>query len=347
MGQTGREELFFKILIFFAVFTAIAGILNVASSGTITIKDMGSAVSGGSQGSIPGQVVVVEGATSAYFEGADTGVGAVLGGIDFTTASSINQNVTSLLKGTWTLVPGKGLVLTALNWWPTVFPQNVILIKNIQSVGGVYTVNTKVDNSEAGGDFWITPRWMQDAASTQSLIVVFSSDGVHIKNPLSWGLTDSGDYYFYPLPGASTTISGGSTITTVLTEVVSAGSNVDYTSTLTISKDGTVLFTKNVVSIVQGLQVKIIHGGAGSNNVNFIIQGFPSTSILDNSVQSLSGPATLTTDPLSILGNFLGLIGAILGLTNQSVVPFWLWCIVGLPCIAVLTLIGIEILRGV
>ena len=80
-------------------------------------------------------------------KGADTAPGAVLGGIDFTTAPIINQNVTSLLKGTWTLVPGKGLVLTALNWWPTVFPQNVILIKNIQSTAGIYTVEYLVDNS--------------------------------------------------------------------------------------------------------------------------------------------------------------------------------------------------------
>ena len=341
-----REELFFRVLIFFALFSAVAGILNVASSGSITINDMGLAVSGGSQGAIPGQVVVVGGATSAYIEGADTAPGAVLGGIDFTTAPIINQNVTSLLKGTWTLVPGKGLVLTALNWWPTVFPQNVILIKNIQSTAGIYTVEYLVDNTESGGDFWVTPRWMQDAASTQSLIVVFASDGVHIKNPLSWGLMDAGDYYFYPLPGASTTIAGGSTITTQLTEVVSSGSSVDYTSTLIVSKDGAVLFTKNVVSIVQGPQVKIIHGGAGSNNVNFVIKEITSP-ILDNSLQSLSGPTEWTNNPLDILGNFLGLIGAILGLTNQSVVPFWLWCIVGLPCIAVLTLIGIEILRGV
>lgn len=341
-----REELFFKILIFFAVFTAVSGVLNVAASGTVTIKDMGTAVSGGASGSIPGQVIVVEGATGAYIEGADTGSGAVLGGIDFTTAPIINQNVTSLLKGTWTLVPGKGLVLTALNWWPTVFPQNVILIKNVQSTAGIYTVEYLVDTTESGGDFWVTPRWMQDAASTQSLIVVFASDGVHIKNPLSWGLTDAGDYYFYPLPGASTTIAGGSTITTQLTEVVSAGSSVDYTSTLIVSKDGAVLFTKNVVSIVQGPLVKIIHGGAGSNNVNFVIKEI-TTPLLDNSLQSLSGPAKWTNDPLDILGNFFGLIGAILGLTNQSVVPFWLWCIVGLPCIAVLTLIGVEILRGV
>jgi hypothetical protein len=356
-----REELFFRILIFFALFTAVTGGLNLASSGTFTIKDMSMIVSGGPSGSIPGQISVQPGSGfGSYQEGANTAEGAIITDMDFTTLPTINQNVVSLFGGTWTLTNGRGLVLTSLPFFTGLWEPSVVSLRNAMSVGNIYTMNVKVDNSISGGDFYVYPRHVS-GYSGSDLKVVFSSDGVHIKKfPLYFGVADNGDDYFYPLPSAQNTIPGGSTITTVLTEVVSTqSSNVpDYTAHLTVSKDGTTLFTDQTVrSVMPGTSINdyLRHGAAGSDSLNFAVMGFSSIQARDNSSLITSPgttPTTGTPESLILAGinaiwQFLGLIGPILGLSNQSIVPFWLWAIVGLPCIATLILIYIEIARGV
>ena len=356
-----REELFFRVLIFFALFSAVAGILNVASSGSITINDMGLAVSGGYQGGIPGQFGAAQ-SGSGYTEGANTAAGIPLAGIDFTTAPEGNHNITIMEGwGTWTLTGGQGLILTSTGPLSGLGVQgtNAIYINNVQSVGTTYTVNTKIDNSVAGGNFGIYARnYLMN--NENDLKLVFSSDGIHLKkSEIYLYLGDSGDDYFYPLPNAQNTISGGSTITTVLTEVAAvkpmgASPNQEMTSLLTVSKDGVQLFTVNVRSVAGGTisNQEIDHAGVETEYQGFILKGFPSTPTLDTSENIISGTnvdqnTAINQNPLAAIGSFWALVAGAMGLSNQSVVPFWLWCIVGLPCIAVLTLIGIEILRGV
>lgn len=348
--KMGREELFFKILIFFAVITAITSVLNISAAGTITLGDVSSVVSGGGPDAIPGQFAAT-GRTSPYMEGANTANGTVLTGIDFTTISVINQNVTTLIGGPWTLSSGQGLILTGLPVLPGTLNPSAVIVRNARSTGGNYTTNVLVDNA-GDGDFYVFPRFI-DGYSGSDLKVVFASDGVHVKKfPLNYGILDAGDDYFYSLSGSQNTIYGGSIITTNLTETVStAPSNIpDYTSVLEVSKDGLHLFTIYARSILPGNNINdmVRHGGAGSDTINFIVKGFPNTPVLDTSETIISGSVSgASLDPLAAAGAFLGLIGAIFGLTDAAIVPFWLWAIVGLPCIATLIFMYIEIARGV
>lgn len=348
-----REELFFRILLFFAVFSIIALALNLAAipagaSGSITINDFASAVSGINGVGLAGVADTVGG--GSYQESANTAHGILLTGLDFTTATAINQNVTTLIGGQWTLTAGQGLILTTTPLISGVFNPSAIILRNVQSSGNVYTVNSLIDNSVAGGDFYVFPRYIF-GYSAYDLKVIFASDGVHIKKfPLTYGILDAGDDYFYPMPGASNTIPGGSNIATALTEVTATriGAVPEMTSNLAVSKDGVLLFSVPVRSIYPGdvSNDKVRHGGAGSDYKNFVVKGFPSTPMLSTQESLTSNEGSLI-NPLSAIGMFLNLLGAAFGVSQAAVVPWWLWAIVGTPCITTMSLIYIEIWRGV
>jgi hypothetical protein len=347
-----REELFLRILLLFAVITGIVGVINLASSGSITIGDVGGVVSGGSYAAIPGQMAITQN-VKPYIEGANTASGILVAGIDFTAIPLIDTNTTKLSSGFWELTPGVGLVLTAA---PFLGTTETVLIRNIQSVGNVYTVNYLIDNSQAGGDWHIYPRSYGSLLSGYDIDLNFKSDGIHIPDvwvPINL-LTGTPDLFFYPMPGASNTIAGGSTIQTVLTEIPGSsgalGQPTTSTSILTVSKDGTVLFTTNVISAKPGTVSNddLLHGGVGSNFAHFILVGIPTTPILSTQDTIISsGGGTAPTDPLTAIGQFWDLISTAMGLGNQSIIPAWLAAIVILPPLAVLILIGVEILRGV
>jgi hypothetical protein len=357
MASQGREEMFFRIAVFFAIVTAITGICNLANAGTITLGSLGT-----SDGKIPGQMEAYSPITlneGGYAEGADNATGAVITDLDFTTAAIVNQNVTKTIGGSWTLTAGTGEVLTSLPLLSGVLNPSAIILRNTRSTSGTYTVNAKVNNA-GGGSFYVFPRY-QGGNNGNDLKVVFASDGVHIKKfPLYLGVFDNGDDYFYPLPNSQDTIMGGSTITTVLEETVSA-TNVfnspDYTAKLTVSKDGTALFTSGVRSILPGTYTnsQIYHGGAGSDTVGFIVMGFPTTNLLDTNNQIISGSGQAASVSIFDLAgrmfdsvvSAIGLLGIALGVAQDPLVPFWLWAIIGLPCLATDFLIYIEIARGV
>ena len=320
--------------------------VNLAAAGSITIGAVSGAVSGGT--GVSGSSTL----TGSYTEGANTAAGISITSIDYTTAPQVNQNITTLIGGQWTLTAGTGLVLTSVPFLPGALNPSAVILRNAKSVGTIYTENVIVDNSLSGGDFYIFPRFI-DGYSGSDLKVIFSSDGVHLKKfPLSYGVLDAGDDYFYPMPGASTTIAGGSTITTILTESVStsASNTPDYTSQLIVKKDGVTLFTTNARAILPGNNINdmVRHGGAGSDSINFVVKGFTTTPILDTSATIISGSgAGASLNPLDAAAGFLGLLGAAFGLSQSAIVPWWLWLIVGAPCLAVMSLIYLEILRGV
>jgi hypothetical protein len=345
----GREQLLHRILIWLVLYTTIISVFNLAYSGNITLADM-SAVGGGT---IPGQISVYNQGMNTggtYIESANTASGTSVTGIDFTTGSPIDPNITTLIGGTWTVVGGTGLMLTGLPAFgidPILNP-SVVLVRNAQSVNGVYTINAKVDNSNAGGSFYVYPRFIT-GYSGSDLKVVFASDGIHIKKfPLYLGIFDNGDDYLYPMTGAQS--ATGSTITTKLTEAVSTKNEntPDYTAQLTVIKDGSTLFTTSVRSILPGNNIndQVRHGGIGSDTINFVVMGFPGTHVLDTSATIISGTNPAANDPLSSASNVLTLFLTALGVTSGALVPFWLWAIIGLPCLAVLVFIYLEVLRG-
>lgn len=344
-----REELFLKIMVWFSVCTAIVGLFNMAAAGQITLGSFGV-------DTIPGQITVGTSGTGSggggYTEGANTANGTVVSGVDFTTATVINQNITTTLGGTWILENGVGLVLTTLPWFPGDLDPSAVIARNVRSTDGVYTVNALINNIP-GTSFYVFPRYIS-GYSGSDIKIVFAVDGIHIKKfPLSFGFLDAGDDYFYPLANAQATLSGGSTITTQLREAVSSSpSNTpDYTAVLTVSKDGSELFTTNVRSILPGNNINdmVRHGGAGSDSINFIIKGFPNTNMLDTAETIYSGSLVYSTggvNPLDAIAQFLAMIGIITGLSNTAAVPFWLWAILtGCP-IATLIYMNLELLRG-
>lgn len=338
MGSYGREEVFMKILIFIAVVTAFTGIVNLANSGSVSLGNFGG-------GTIPGQTTTGNGL--GYIEGSNSAQGTVVTDLDFTTASSLNSNISTEIGGPWTLTYGTGLVLSGLPIGSGIINPSAVIVRNGMINGQTYTTNAKVQNP-SGSDFYVFPRFI-DGYSGSDLKVVFSFDGVHVKKfPLYLGLFDNGDDYFFPLPGAETTIQGGSTITTELIETVSSqiSNTPDYTSTLTVSKDGAPLFSTSVRSILAGANIndQVRHGGAGADTTGFIVMGFPNTPILDNSSVIISGSTGSAADKAA--PNFLSVIATILGLTPDPLIPFWLWAAIFIPCISTLALIYFQMVRG-
>lgn len=339
----GREQMFYKILLFFAVFTAITGFFNMAGNGTITLGSLGSDY-------VPGQVIP-NNQISGYVEGTNTATGTQVTGIFLNNATSVNSNITTEIGGPWTLISGSGLVLTGLPLLPGTLNPSAVIVRNGQSVNGIYSTSATIKNPSSS-DFYVFPRFI-DGYSGSDLKVVFSSDGVHVKKfPLNYGFFDAGDDYFYPLDNAQITLGGGSTILTQLTETVSSqnSNNPDYTSLLNIYKDGVpIVSALPVRSILPGANIndQVRHGGAGSDTAGFIVMSFPNTNALDTSQTIISGSTGSALDPIGAILAFLNQIGTIVGLTPNPVVPFWLWAIVAIPLIATLYMIYIEIARGV
>lgn len=338
----GREEIFHKILVFFALMTAITGIFNLAASDQITLSDFGT-------GTIPGQVVT--GSTiPGYVEGATTATGTTISGIDLSAMTIINPNITTQIGGPWTLSTGTGMVLTGVPFLAGTLNPSAVIIRNALITGDTYYASALVKNVP-NADFYVYPRFIT-GYSGSDLKIVFSYDGVHIKKfPLDYGLIDAGDDNFIPYSNAHTTLSGGSTIRTELTEAISSeASNVpDYTATLTIYKDG-ILLAKDIPvrSLLPGYNIndQVRHGGAGSDSIGFIVSGFPDTSVLDTSASYISGGTGEEADPLLAIYGFLGLVATIFGLARDPLIPFWLWAIIAVPCITTLVLIYLQLGRG-
>lgn len=341
-GGIGREEMFHKILVFFAVITAITGIFNLAASGDMTLSNFGT-------GTIPGQVIA--GSTiPGYVEGANTQTGTVVTGIDLTIATTVNPNVTTQIGGPWMLASGEGMILQGVPFLAGPLNPSAVIVRNGMVTGDTYYTSAKVRNTP-NQDFYVFPRFIT-GYSGSDLKVVFSSDGVHIKKfPLSFGILDAGDDNFIPYPNAQVTLAGGSTIRTELKEAVSSQtSNVpDYTAGLSIYKDDALIVSNIPVrSLLPGYNIndQVRHGGAGSDSVGFNVMGFPSTSVLDTPASFISGGTGTEADPVQAIVGFMGLIVVFLGLGQDPLVPFWLWGIIAIPCISTLILIYLEMIRG-
>jgi hypothetical protein len=290
----------------------------------------------------------VTGSSNNYIEGANTATGTVENNIDFTTATFVDGNVTTLIGG-WTLTSGQGLVLTSPSLGAGTLNPSAVLCRNVQSNGQVYTVNAKVNNP-TNNNFYVTPRFIT-GYSGSDLKVIFESDGIHIpKFPLKYGFFDNGDDYFYPFQNALSTLSGGSIITTQLTEVISSqiSNTPDYTATLLVQKDGTTLFSTAVRSVLPGDNIndQLRHGGAGADVTGFTVMGFPNTPMLNNGSVIISGSSGAGLNPLAAIGGFMSLVATIFGLTNTAAFPAWLWVIFTGAPIATLTYMNLELIRG-
>lgn len=349
----GDSILFHRIFVFLIIYTCIVGVVNLAASGSIGTSDIANLIGAPSSPNlIPGQFVPGTGTgySSYYIEGSNTAEGTVLTEIDFASISTINPNITTPLGGTWSIISGQGAQLTSLPYFgalPYLNP-SVIVIRNMRSSNSVYTWTTNVNNVP-NANWYIFPRYIT-GYSGSDLKVVMASDGIHVKKfPLSYGMFDAGDDYYYPYSNAQNLPS----ITASLTEAVSTqNSNVpDSTAVLTISSNGNQLFTTNVRSILPGLNIndQVRHGGAGSDSTGFIIQSFTETSVLDNSSSILSGDSSTKSSYDSAafgFNMFLALIAGAVGISENSLIPFWFSALVIGSCSATLSYLSLKMARG-
>ena len=346
-AAVGDSILFHRIIVFLAVYTLIMGVVNLAPS--VTMDNLGGAIGGST---VPGQYYAPgsAGSSGGYTEGTNTAEGTILTEIDYTSASAINQNITSLVGGTWTLQSGTGLVLTSVPYFGLLSYMNpsVVVVRNMRVISGQYIFTANVDNIPAGS-WYVYPRYIS-GYSGSDLKVVFASDGIHIKKyPLTYGITDAGDDYFYAYAGANQL----SSVTSALTEAVSTDNTntPSYTATLTISSGGNTLFTTNVRSVLPGVNIndQVRHGGAGSDSTGFVVKSFTDTSVLDNSSVIYSGSTSeLTTDNiiLGALSGFISLIASALGITGSALLPAWFNALIIAPCSATLIYLQLKMWRG-
>jgi hypothetical protein len=331
MAQTGlgREQTFFKIMFFFILITAITGILNLANTGAITLGDIGSSSYGQT---LPGQTVPdisVRESTTSSESGGD-----VVGNQDFTTASGYDSNITqvstSILSGDmWLRSNGVGYEST---YTPASWPQLAFInFRGAQSTNGVYDVTYHVYNQFGSSPFYTLVSGSETGSGfvsgfyvkydTNSISVVHDAD---ISNPLST----------ISYPGAS----NGQTIQTQYNP--SAG-------TVNVIIDGNYAgqFT-NLNFNGQQAGVAQYQAGIAASHYGLQVNGVDGTFKKEKTFDFFSDLFDKINALVVFGSQFLSLVASMLGLTQNPFVPFWLWAIIALPCIATLILIYIEIARG-
>jgi hypothetical protein len=335
-----REQLAAMILTYLVFASFAVGYINLAAQSGDFI-DLG-------QGTVPGQIV---------FSGLGVAPGTNTLGQDYTNTSGFSSNIT-IFTGTWTLTSGSGYVLTS----PNLLGASVVALENVQPQNGIYTVNSLVNNVP-NKPFYVFARHVSGNSGCD-IRIVFDTDGIHIpKYPLVAGLLSAGDDYFYPMANSQTTIPGGSTITTILTDTTSSkvSANPDYTSTLQVQKDGVPLFQVTTRSVISGITTpnQIQYAAAGSDTAGFIVAGFPGTLATDTSAMLITGTSGNSiidsiynavfgvAGGLSLITKVVGIMGTAIGFTQTAIVPAWLSALLfGTPA-AVLIMILLSYLPGI
>jgi hypothetical protein len=287
--------------------------------------------------------------------------GILIQGQNFTDSSMFDSNITIIRAGTWAQsTAGYTLIADAF------LDDPLIIIRNVLSSGNVYTVSYMIKNAPET-EFYITPRHLGAGKTVTDIRLEFKPDGIHIpKYPLIAGILSAGDDYFYPSPGIQQTLPEGSIIETSLNDVSNMpGDSPDTAaknSLLTVSKDGTELFSVYVRDLVSGVTSTDVldYAGAGSHipgfmimSINAPIQYTPNTVTIIGSkneaglIEGAIGLISLLSSMLSNVGLFLANLGTILGYSISSdICPIWVTAIVMTPQLAGLGLIVAKILRG-
>lgn len=344
MGDTDAK-VFLMILTFLMFWTGFVGIVNLASSGEITLSTIGSVLgSPASQTSVPGQLVM------------DPGNNAAANSLIYEqnySSGNFDQNLTfgisdwRISYGEWTAGP-TGYVLTDPNPsslqhtpYPALFLDNIIPDSN-----GVYTVDYRIDNIP-DTTFYIYPKYSRsDPAHT--IQIAFAPEGIHVYNQLWIGTGVDGtktELAFIPAAGVQTTAPGGSVFTTKLDS---------KQNLLTIQKDGGEVYSVSG-TIVPGsiFTQSFYYGAVGSNDAGFTLQGTMASRSYSTAASGSNTPwgwavklVENTIPGATAVIQMLAIIGAAVGLTSQPVVPFAVWAALGIPAIITLLYLGAKLARG-
>jgi hypothetical protein len=315
MDTQGREQLFLKIMVFFAVVTAFTAIINLASSGAVTLGDMGS---GNYMQTLPGQV-------SPNINPGESG-NSIQGTIqDYTTSTGYNQNFTKIstefIAGdTFIRYDGVGYLSV---YTPISDPKLAYLdLIGVTPVNNVYDVTYHVYDQFSDAPFYV----LYSGAETGSGFVVgsfvkFDTSGISLVDNRAIGTI----LQSIPYPYANS----GQTIETKFNPV-------DHTLEVSIDGNDAGTFT----SVIGTGSVGLYNGGIAASKSGLQVHEIDSNFVIILSQQSVD------TNILSSIAGFFSMVGSMLGLTSNPLIPFWLWACMGIPCLSALVLIGIEVVRG-
>lgn len=336
-----KEQLFVIILTFFAIWTGLVGVVNLAGTGDITLDNWG-AISGGT---ISGQI-------SPDLSSSMSASSAQLTGQDYTNSAGYNSNISktgfdAFGDGTWNQIDGTGYVVQSLG---LLTGDATLTIDGVQGSNNVYTVSYFINNP-TGADFSIYPRSVMaghNKETSTTLELDFRSDGLHYKNQWNPPIIDPGDAFYLPYPGLSTLT--GSEIKVVLDE---------NNRILTVYKDGIMLCSISGIRQVSGADqgFGIYYGTVQTKKIGFIVQkintkisytagagSYTSTGIWF--IDAIIGTFDAIKQAANTLAQFGLLIAKIVGLSTSPVIPFWAWAPIGLPLIAVLIYMALQLWRG-
>ena len=324
-----REHLFFKILVFFAAVTAITGIINLTNTGTVDLEDIGSSDYGQT---IPGQVSPNIGSNQII---QSTNIQ------DYQSATGWSDNFTKLsyqlIAGDeWTRSDMTGFssqYTPELSFWGDTWAY-LDLLGIIPDSTGLYTVNYDVSNSystqpyavyvvagdagywEASGIFLYFDQY-SITAQEYGLDDLFSHAQIEGTETLDYGYASS--------------VQAIKTVFDPRSDTVAVYADNQYVGTISNLGSERVTGNPGYFSNV------IFYGGIAATGNGMQVHNVKSNFQLRSEEEA---------NILSAIAGFFSMIGILLGLTSNALVPFWIWAIIGIPCLATLALIGYEMARG-
>lgn len=312
-------------MVFFAVVTAFTAIINLASTGAVTLGDMGS---GNYMQNLPGQV------SPNINSGASNAAQNIIQGTvqDYTTATGYDANFT---KVSTELIAGDMFIRSDGIGYDSIYtalfdPKLAYLdLIGVIPVNNVYDVTYHVYNQFEDSPFYTLIGASETGNGFVSgFFVKYDMAGISAVNNVA--LESPLQFIAYPYA------SDGQTIETKFNPVAKtvdvyidnnfAGTLTDWTYGGVSPQAGEGSYNGGVAASGPGLQVHEI------DSKFQIIKGTTANTIDFNIISSIAG--------------FFSMIGSMLGLTTNALIPFWLWACMGIPCLAALVLIGIEVVRG-
>jgi hypothetical protein len=309
-AQLGREQLFYRILVFFAVFTAFTGLLNLSQSGQITLGDLGN-------GYVPGQAAVDM--TSISSASGTTVIDQV-----YTSSTGYLPNLTIVATNafsgdTWTRSDGVGYEVSYIP--VTGNQQAYISVKGLKPENGIYDATYHIYNQFQDHPFYILLAGSSFSSSVSGLYVKYDQQGVYLVN--SFAKTTIINSLQFQNANQGTTYRTVYNSATATVQIYIDGSYAGELKDNSASAGGIGDVQCGMAADYTGLQLSEIDG-------KFTIP------LVNDPITALLAPAT------ALFSMFL----TVFGLTSNTAVPFWIWAIVGLPCIATLVLIYLELARG-